>query len=260
LVQVAVVSVPDVQGLRRKLTYPLRRWPRLSKVALVGAALAVVLAALIAAANVYVLLEGEDSTSSVADVPKAEVAIVPGALVQPDGKMSVMLGDRVRDAARLWHAGKVQKILVSGDHGQWTYDEPDTMREALVRRGVTPRDIFEDHAGFDTWQTMVRARSIFGVRHAVVVTQGFHMPRALFLADQAGIDATGLTSDLHKYGYQEKKSEVREVLSRVKAIYDVTLDTPAMAGPKIPIATTDGRESWGPAPPAGTPPAGAPAH
>jgi SanA protein len=259
-VQVAVVSVPGVQGLWRKLTYPLRRWPRLSKVALVGAGLAVFLALVVAAANVYVLLEGEDSTSSIADVPKTEVAIVPGALVQPDGKMSVMLGDRVKDAARLWHAGKVQKILVSGDHGQWTYDEPDTMREALVRDGVTPRDIFEDHAGFDTWQTMVRARSIFGVDRAVVVTQGFHMPRALFLADQAGIDATGLTSDLHRYGYQGKKSEVREVLSRVKAIYDVTIDTPAMAGPKIPIATTDGRESWGPAPPPGTPPAGAPAH
>jgi SanA protein len=249
-----------VQGLKRKLIYPLRRWPRLSKALVVATALAAVVVLLVAAVNAYVLLEGEDSTSSVADVPKTEVAIVPGALVQPDGKMSVMLADRVKDAARLWHAGKVEKILVSGDHGQWTYDEPDTMREALVRHGVTPRDVFEDHAGFNTWQTMERARSIFGVDHAVVVTQGFHMPRALFLADQAGIDATGLISDLHTYGYQAKKSEVREVLSRVKAIYDVTLDSPAMAGPKIPIATSDGRESWGPAPPSGTPPAGAPEH
>jgi len=244
----------------QKLTYPLRRWPRLSKVVLGGAALAVVLGLLVAAANVYVLLEGEDSTSSIADVPEAEVAIVPGALVQPDGKMSGMLNDRVEQALRLWRAGKVEKILVSGDHGSWKYDEPDTMRIALVNRGVPPRDVFEDHAGFDTWQTMVRARSIFGVRHAVVVTQGFHMPRALFLADHAGIDATGLTADLHHWGYQGRKSEVREVLSRVKAIADVTLDTPAMAGPKIPIATADGRESWGPAPPPGTPPAGAPAH
>ena len=255
-----MLAFAGVQGLRRKLTYPLRRWPRLAKVVVVGAALAAVLVLLVAAVNAYVLLEGDDSTSSIADVPRTEVAIVPGALVQPDGKMSVMLADRVKDAARLWHAGKVRKILVSGDHGQWTYDEPDTMREALVRHGVTPRDIFEDHAGFDTWQTMVRARGIFGVDRAVVVTQGFHMPRALFLAEQAGIDATGLVSDLHTYGYQEKKSEVREVLSRVKAIYDVTFDTPAMAGPKIPIATSDGRESWGPAPPAGTPPAGAPEH
>lgn len=244
----------------RKLTYPLRRWPRLTKVALIGAGLALVLTLLVAAVNVYVLLEGEDSTASVADVPRAEVAVVPGALVKPDGEMSAMLGDRVEQALRLWHAGKVKKILVSGDHGTWKYDEPDTMREALVRGGVAPQDIFEDHAGFDTWATMVRARNIFGVHKAVVVTQGFHMPRALYLADAAGIDASGLTADLHHWGYQGRKSEVREVLSRVKAVADVTLDTPAMAGPKIPIATTDGRESWGPAPPLGTPPAGAPDH
>ncbi len=152
----------------------------------------------------------------------------------------------------------MEKILVSGDHHTWAYDEPDTMRKQLVRDGVPPRDVFEDHAGFDTWATMVRARSIFGIDHAVVVTQGFHMPRALFLAEEAGIDATGLTADLHHWGYQGRKSEVREVLSRVKAIADVTLDTPAMAGPLIPIATTDGRESWGPEPPPGTPPAGSP--
>jgi SanA protein len=239
----------------RKLTYPFRRWPRLSKAALSGA---VVLVLLVVGANVYVLTAGGDSTSDVADVPRAEVAIVPGALVQPDGEMSVMLRARVEQASRLWHAGKVEKILVSGDHGAWKYDEPDTMRKALVRDGVTPRDIFEDHAGFDTWATMVRARSIFGAKDAVVVTQGFHMPRALYLADAAGIDATGLTADLQGWGAQGRKSEVREVLSRVKAVVDVSLDTPAMGGPKIPIATTDGRESWGPEPPPGTPPAGSP--
>jgi SanA protein len=244
-----------VRGLGQKLTYPLRRWPRLTKAAIGGA---VVLALLMALANVYVLTSGGDSTDTVFDVPHAEVAIVPGSLVEPDGDMSAMLAARVEQASRLWHAGKVEKVLVSGDHGTWKYDEPDTMRKALVREGVTPRDVFEDHAGFDTWATMVRARSIFGVRHAVVVTQGFHMPRALFLADEAGIDATGLTADLQGWGAQGRKSEMREVLSRVKAIADVALDTPALAGPKIPIATTDGRESWGPEPPPGTPPAGSP--
>jgi SanA protein len=203
-------------------------------------------------------LPGYCATADVAEVPKTEVAIVPGALVKPDGSMSMMLADWVRQASRLWHAGKVEKILVSGDHHSWAYDEPDTMRKALVRAGVTPRDVFEDHAGFDTWATMVRARSIFGVPRAVVVTQGFHMSRALFFADQAGIEATGLVADLHPYGFQGKKSGVREVLSRVKAVTDVALDTPAMAGPRIPIATTDGRESWGPVPPPGTPPAGSP--
>ncbi|HEU5253227.1 MAG TPA: ElyC/SanA/YdcF family protein [Solirubrobacterales bacterium] len=239
----------------RKLTYPLRRWPWLSKVA-IGGAVALVL--LVALANVYVLSVGGDSTADVAEVPKTEVAIVPGALVEPDGDLSAMLAARVEQASRLWHAGKVEKVLVSGDHGSWKYDEPDTMRKALVRDGVAPEDVFEDHAGFDTWATMVRARQIFGVRDAVVITQGFHMPRALYLADEAGIDATGLTADLQPWGYQGRKSSVREVLSRVKAVVDVSLDTPALAGPKIPIATTDGRESWGPAPPAGTPPAGSP--
>lgn len=213
---------------------------------------------LVALLNVYVLTSGGDSTDEVADVPRAEVAIVPGALVEPDGDMSAMLAARVEQASRLWHAGKVEKILVSGDHGSWKYDEPDTMRKALVRDGVAPQDVFEDHAGFDTWATMVRAREIFGVGDAVVITQGFHMPRALYLADEAGIEATGLTADLREWGRQGDKSSVREVLSRVKAVADVTLDTPALAGPKIPIATTDGRESWGPEPPPGTPPAGSP--
>lgn len=197
--------------------------------------------------NAYVLTSSGDSTSEVSEAPSVEVAIVPGALVEADGSMSTMLADRVEQASRLWHAGKVKKILVSGDHHRWAYDEPGTMRRALVRDGVPPRVVFEDHAGFDTWSTMVRARKIFGVREAVVITQGFHMPRALFLADRAGIEATGLTSDLHPYGFQGKKSGAREVLSRLKAVADVTLETDAIDGPQIPIATADGRESWGPA-------------
>lgn len=237
-----------------KALNPLR-WPRLAK-AVVGAGVAAGL--LVVVLNAYVLTSAGDATADVGDVPEVEVAIVPGALVEPDGDMSAMLAARVEQASRLWHAGKVEKILVSGDHGSWKYDEPDTMRKALVRGGVAPKDIFEDHAGFDTWATMVRAREIFGVREAVVITQGFHMPRALYLADAAGIDATGLTADLQEWGRQGDKSTVREVLSRVKAVADVTLDTPALAGPKIPIATSDGRESWGPAPPPETPPAGSP--
>lgn len=243
-------------GVRRVMIYPLRRWPRLSKGVIVAALLVVLV---VVGSNAYILLSAEgESTDSVAEAPHAQVAIVPGALVMPNGRMSVMLADRVRRASALWHAGKVEKILVSGDHRTWAYDEPGTMRKALVADGVPARDVFEDHAGFDTWATMVRARGIFDVRDAVVVTQGFHMARALFLADEAGIEATGLTSDLHPYGYQLKKSEVREVLSRVKAVADVALDAPAMAGPSIPISTADGRESWGPAPPPGTPPAGSP--
>jgi SanA protein len=238
-----------------KLTYPARRWPRLTRATLAGSGL---LVAVVGIANAFVLLSvGGESTNRIADAPRAQVAIVPGALVQADGRMSLMLADRVRRAAELWHAGKVEKVLVSGDHHTWAYDEPDTMRKALIREGVPSRDVFEDHAGFDTWATMVRARGVFGVRRAVIVTQGFHMPRALYLADAAGIEATGLTADLHPYGVQGVKSDVREVLSRVKAIADTALDTPAVGGPPIPI-DGDGRSSWGPTPPPGTPPAGSP--
>lgn len=241
----------------QKATLPPRRWPRVTKLVVGMAAL---LAAVVGFSNAYVLLSTSGrSTDEISAAPHATAAIVPGALVKPNGEMSPMLADRVRQAAALWRAGKVKKVLVSGDHQRWAYDEPDTMRKALVRAGVLPQDVFEDHAGFDTWATMVRAHSIFGVRDAIVVTQGFHMPRALFLADAAGIEATGLTADSHPSGFQGKKSSVREVLSRVKAIADVTLDTPAMAGPSIPISG-DGRESWGPAPPPGTPPAGSPAR
>ena len=211
----------------------------------------------VVAANAYVVLTAGKATGDVGEVPHAQVAIVPGAFVQPDGRMSTMLADRVHQAAELWRAGKVDRILVSGDHHRWEYDEPDTMRDALEREGVPARVIFTDHAGFDTWGTMVRARQVFGVHSAVVVTQGFHMPRALYLAHSAGLDATGLTADLHGYGRQGELSDVREVFSRVKAVADVTTGADVVGGPPVPI-TGSARASWGPPPPPGTPPAGAP--
>ena len=240
----------------RTLTRPWRRFPK-TLWGLTG--LFGVLCLVVVGSNAYILLSTEgEATSDVADVPPAEVAIVPGAQVMANGHMSGMLADRVSQASLLWHDGKVKKILVSGDHGSWKYDEPDTMRKALVKDGVAPEDIFEDHAGFDTWATMVRAHSIFNVKNAVVVTQGFHMPRALYLAEEAGIHVSGLLADQHHWGANGRKGEIREVFARVKALWDTTMDTPAMAGVRIPIQTSDGRESWGPAPPPGTPPAGSP--
>lgn len=227
-------------------------------------ALAVLVGALVlvvVGSNAYIVLSTRgEATSDISALPHAQAAIVPGAQVRPDGTMSLMLADRVHRTVELWRAGKVDRILVSGDHGQWQYDEPDTMRAALMRAGIPGPVIFTDHAGFDTRATMVRARRIFAVQSAIVVTQGFHIDRALFLAKEAGIPQVhGLTSDIHGYGRKQTESNIREILARVKAIGDTAIDAGVMGGPQIPI-TGDGRASWGPEPPPGTPPAGAPKH
>lgn len=225
-----------------------RRWAR--RLLTAFAAMGTVVVLLVAGANAYVLLsEQGGSTADLSRLPHAQVALVLGAFVEPDGHMSQMLADRVQRAIELWRAGKVQRILVSGDNHTFSYDEPDTMRRALQAAGVPGSDIFTDHAGFDTWASMVRARKVFGVRSAIVVTQGFHMPRALYLAKQAGLEAHGLTADLHGYGHQGELSSLREVLARVKAVYQGTTDQKVILGPHIAI-TGKGQASWGPQHPA----------
>jgi SanA protein len=222
------------------------------------AALGGALVLLVLAANAYIVISTRgDATGDIAALPHAQAAIVPGAQVYPDGTMSSMLADRVRRTVELWEANKVDRILVSGDHDSWGYDEPDTMRRALMRAGVPGHVIFTDHAGFNTRATMVRAKRIFQVSSAIVVTQGFHMDRALYLAKAAGIEVHGLTSDLHGYGQKKLQSGIREIFARVKAIGDEALDSRALGGPPIPI-TGDGRASWGPEPPPGSPPTRAP--
>ncbi len=238
-------TAPTIPTLEKRLL--------LAGATLAGAGLLVALAA-----NVRVLIGGGGKVYCEASYAQpAQTAIVPGALVKGDGSMSLMLADRIQQAADLWKQGKVERILVSGDHGDWFYDEPTTMRLALTRRGVPREVIFTDHAGFNTRATMERARRIFGVGDALVVTQGFHMRRALFLAGSAGLDARGLTSDLHSYGRQGLKSAMREVASRVKAAGDVIIGTGVVGGPRIPIEGP-ATASWGPSPPPGTPPGGAP--
>jgi SanA protein len=233
----------------------VRRHPR-TTIAVAGMVLLGVATVIAANAIIVISSSGED-TSEVSTLPHAQAALVLGAQVQKDGRMSAMLADRVAQAVALWRAGKVDRILVSGDHHSWSYDEPGTMRKALLAAGVPPSAIFTDHAGFNTWASMVRARKVFGVKQAIVVTQGFHMSRALYLARAAGLDARGLDADLRAYGAQGKKMGVREVLARVKGVGDAAIGTRVLLGPPVPIEG-DGRTSWGPPPPPGTPPAGAP--
>jgi SanA protein len=242
-------SATFAQTLPLRLSRPIgpRRPARMFKWLLLAAAVTAATGALAATAiNLYVAMSVRGQiVSSVADAPHAQAAIVPGALVNADGTMSPMLADRVKRGAQLFLAGKVDRVIVSGDHGTWAYDEPGTMRRALQRMGVPNRAIFTDHAGFNTWATMKRAREVFGVTSAIIVTQRFHLTRALFLANSAGLDAHGLAADLQPYGGNGKLSVLREIPARVKAFGQAETDARVMLGPKIPV-TGDGRRSWGP--------------
>jgi SanA protein len=220
----------------------VRRFPRTTLTIAIAGALTV--AGVIAANALVVISSSGEGTRDIARLPHAQAALVLGAQVRPDGTMSTMLADRVEQAVKLWRAGKVDRVLVSGDHHTWAYDEPDTMRKALLKAGVPASAIFTDHAGFNTWASMVRARKVFGVRDAIVVTQGFHMARALYLAHAAGLSARGLVSDLHGYGAQGKKSDVREVLARVKAVGNAALGRWAM--PPWAVASCSGPRSRSP--------------
>jgi SanA protein len=179
------------------------------------------------------------------DAPQAKVAIVLGALVYQDGTPSSMVADRLDTAIQLYKLGKVQKLLISGDHGTTAYDEVNAMLKYCVDRGIPDEDVFTDHAGFDTYDTMYRARDVFKVTDCLIVTQGFHVPRAVYTARHLGLDATGVVADIQTY-QGEWKSSMREWAARVKAIWQlgVTHPKPKFLGPAIPI-DGDGRATRG---------------
>jgi SanA protein len=204
------------------------------------------LALLVAAANAVVLLGGEGSTTDPGRERHAQVALVLGAGLNANGSPSGMLEDRLRAAAALYHDGRVDRVLASGDHGRPGYDEPNAMRRELVRLGVPDGDVFTDHAGFATLDSVVRAKQVFNVSSAVVVTQGFHLPRALWLARRAGLTAYGLEAG-HGDGYGRNgvKAKLREVLARTKAVGDVVTGAqPRFLGPRVDVAG-DARASRG---------------
>lgn len=157
-----------------------------------------------------------------ADVPAAPVALVLGSEVYADGSPSPFLAARLDIAQRLLEAGKVKAILLSGDHSRWEYDEPGSMEVYLVARGVPASRIALDYAGFDTYDSCARAGRVFGVRQAIVVTQTYHLDRAVALCRSQGIDATGVGDDTVKiYEDPWRNSVIRERGAVVKAVTDV---------------------------------------
>jgi len=155
-------------------------------------------------------------------VPAAPVALVLGAQVYPDGTPSPFLAARLEIARRLYESGKVRAILVSGDHMHWAYNEPGVMFQWLLAHGVPTEKIVLDHAGFDTYDSCARAKEVFGVNKLIVVTQMFHLPRAVALCRQFGIDATGVGDETMKHFHGPwLKGASREYGAGVKAAYDV---------------------------------------
>ncbi|MBK7645091.1 MAG: YdcF family protein [Planctomycetes bacterium] len=181
---------------------------------------------------------------SVAELAPAPVAIVLGAGVHRDGTPSDALADRLEQAVELYHAGKVKKLLLTGDHRTRDYDETNCMRRWALEHGVAEEDVFCDHAGFSTHDSLARARQIFGVERAIVVTQAFHLPRALYTAAAMGIEAHGVACDRRSYRASAWFA-LRETGSRVKAFVQsgVLHCAPSVGGEPISIEG-DGRATW----------------
>ena len=161
--------------------------------------------------------------------------IVLGAGIWGD-KPSPMLQDRLDEAIKLYENDKSPKIIMSGDHGQESYDEVNIMKEYAIKKGVPSEDIFMDHAGFSTYESIYRAKSIFKVKKAIIVTQEYHLYRALYIANSLGLEAIGVGADPRKYSGQTFR-EIREILARDKDFIQVLFKIkPTYLGETIPVS------------------------
>jgi len=168
-------------------------------------------------------------------VPARPVAIVFGAGIRPDGGLSPMLRDRMDTAMDLYRAGLVQKLLVSGDNRFVDYDEPGRMYEYAIAHGLPPEDVVRDYAGRRTYDTCYRAPAIFGVTRAILVTQRFHLPRALYTCRTLGVDAVGFSADRRTY-FSNPYYRLRDAFATLLAWWDVAIAHPApVLGPKEEI-------------------------
>ncbi len=196
-----------------------------------------VLAAILAA-NWWVLRQSRlHIVKTSAELPLLEVGLVLGTSPRlADGGTNPFFAGRIGIAAQLYRIGSVKHLLVSGDNGKKTYDEPTAMRDALIEAGVPTAAITLDYAGFRTLDSMARAKGVFGLQRVTVVTDDFHLPRAVFLARALGLEAFGFPSSRVPFRWS-MKTRAREVLSRVKACLDVyVLHTqPKFLGPPVTL-------------------------
>ncbi|MER6283463.1 SanA/YdcF family protein [Streptomyces sviceus] len=216
------MRLPRVRRPRLPRTRAGRR--RLVQAVMAGCALA-----LLPSTWMYVVTG--DRLRTTADVPRTEVAVVFGAGLW-DGEPSPYLAHRLDAAAKLYRENRIEVVLVTGDNSREDYDEPDAMRAYLTRHGVPDTRIVSDYAGFDTWDSCVRARKIFGVRKAVLISQGFHIRRAVALCQAAGVASYGIGVDA-RHDATWYYGGTREIFAAAKAALDVAVrPDPRFLGPK----------------------------
>lgn len=186
--------------------------------------------------NSYIKNREKDKIFTVDSVSGGyDCIIILGCGVKDDGRPSDMLYDRIITGVELYKKGIAPRILMSGDHGRTDYDEVGTMKKYAVDMGVPEDAVFCDHAGFSTYESMVRANKVFGIENAVVVTQRYHLYRALFDAESFGIDAYGVSADVRRYLGQNNRN-IREIIARNKDfLFCVFKPDPKYLGEKIDI-------------------------
>ena len=165
----------------------------------------------------------------------ADCIVVLGAGLWNETTPSLMLADRVLRGIELYENDASKKILMSGDHGKHSHDEVGVMRNYAIERGVSSEDIFLDHAGFSTYESMYRAKHIFGAQKIIIVTQKFHIERAVYIANKLGLEAYGVSSDIRDYG-GTTYNEMRDILARVKDFFMVIFKPkPTYLGERISL-------------------------
>lgn len=170
-----------------------------------------------------------------AELSDIDCAVILGAGVR-DGKPTPMLRDRLLTGIELYKSGAAKKLIMSGDHGSDDYDEVNIMKSFAVDSGVPDSDIFMDHAGFSTYETVYRAKEIFEANSVIIVSQEYHLYRALYIAEKLGVRAVGVAADLNTYGGQTMR-DLREILARDKDFFNCIIKPePTYLGDKIPVS------------------------
>ena len=162
---------------------------------------------------------------SMEQVPKKPVALILGAGVFPGGVPSPILADRVYTGVELYRAGRVKKLLMTGDNSLKDYDEPTVMKDYAIKLGVPEEDIVLDYAGFRTYDSLYRARDIFSLTDIIIVTQDFHLSRSLYISNKLGVSAVGVCADRREYLYMNW-NKFREFFASVKAFIEVNITKP----------------------------------